>query len=30
MVDNNRDRSRIAVRPVYTFLEYVIFISLRL
>jgi hypothetical protein len=30
MVDNNRDRSRIAVRPVYTFLEYLLFISLRL
>jgi hypothetical protein len=30
MVDNNRDRSGIAVRPVYAFLEYMIFIRLRL
>jgi hypothetical protein len=30
MVDNNCNRSRIAVRPVYTFLEYLLFISLRL
>jgi hypothetical protein len=30
MVDNNRDRSCIATRPVYTFLEYLLFISLRL
>jgi hypothetical protein len=29
MVDNNRDRSHIAVRPVYAFVEYVFFISLR-
>jgi hypothetical protein len=29
MVDNNRDRSHIARRPVYAFLEYVFFISLR-
>jgi hypothetical protein len=29
MVDNNRDRSHIAMRPVYAFLEYVFFISLR-
>jgi hypothetical protein len=30
MVDNNRDRSYIAIRPVYAFVEYVFFISLRL
>jgi hypothetical protein len=29
MVDNNRDRSHIAVRPVYAFVEYMFFISLR-
>jgi hypothetical protein len=29
MVDNNRDRSHIAMRPVYTFVEYLFFISLR-
>jgi hypothetical protein len=29
MVDNNRDRSHIAMRTVYTFVEYVFFISLR-
>jgi hypothetical protein len=30
MVNNNRDRSHIAMRPVYAFVEYVFFISLRL
>jgi hypothetical protein len=30
MVDNNRDRSHIAVRPVYAFLEYLLYICLRL
>jgi hypothetical protein len=30
MVENNRDRSCIAVRPVYTFLEYLLFIRSRL
>jgi hypothetical protein len=30
MVDNNRERSCIAVRPVYAFLEYLLFIRLRL
>jgi hypothetical protein len=29
MVDNNRNRSHIAMRPVYAFVEYVFFISLR-
>jgi hypothetical protein len=29
MVDNNRDRSHIAMRPVYAFVEYLFFISLR-
>jgi hypothetical protein len=29
MVDNNRDRSHIAMRPVYAFVEYVFFISSR-
>jgi hypothetical protein len=29
MVANNRDRSHIAVGPVYPFVEYVYFISLR-
>jgi hypothetical protein len=29
MVDNNRDRSYIAIRPVYAFVEYVFFVSLR-
>jgi hypothetical protein len=30
MVDNNRHRSHIAMRPVYAFVEYMFFISLRL
>jgi hypothetical protein len=30
MVDNNSDRSHIAMKPVYTFVEYVFFICLRL